>query len=245
MRDYKKETELRVSFIRKTLEESHAKGIVFGNSGGKDCALVGILCKMACDNTVSIMLPCQSKQNFGRDMDDAKALTEKFGIESKVIDLSEIKEKMTEAVGGITDLNSSAITNIAPRLRMTALYTYGAANSMLVAGTGNRSERYMGYFTKWGDGAFDFNPISDLTVGEVYEFLEFLEAPRSIIDKAPSAGLFEGQTDEKEMGVTYAAVDRYILTGEADEEDKKIIERYYNVSRHKRRLPTVYKDMGD
>ena len=128
---------------------------------------------------------------------------------------------------------------------MTTLYTYAAANSMLVAGTGNRSERYMGYFTKWGDGGFDFNPISDLTVGEVYEFLEFLGAPRSIIEKAPSAGLFEGQTDEKEMGVTYAAVDKYILTGEADEKDRKIIERYYNVSRHKRRLPSVFKDMGD
>lgn len=245
MRDYQQELENRVAFIRKTLEESRAKGIVFGNSGGKDCALVGILCKKACDNTVGIMMPCQSKQNFGSDMDDGNALVEKFGIESKVIDLSKIKELMQEAVGGITELNGSAVTNIAPRLRMTALYTYGAANSMLVAGTGNRSERYMGYFTKWGDGGFDFNPISDLTVGEVYEFLEFLGAPRSIIEKAPSAGLFEGQTDEKEMGVTYAAVDRYILTGEAEENDKKIIERYYNASRHKRRLPTVYKDMGD
>lgn len=245
MRDYQQELENRVAFIRKTLEESRAKGIVFGNSGGKDCALVGILCKKACDNTVGIMMPCQSKQNFGSDMDDGKALVEKFGIESKVIDLSKAKEFMENAVGEITTLNNSAITNIAPRLRMTALYTYAAANSMLVAGTGNRSERYMGYFTKWGDGGFDFNPISDLTVGEVYEFLEFLGAPRSIIEKAPSAGLFEGQTDEKEMGVTYAAVDRYILTGEAEENDKKIIERYYNGSRHKRRLPTVYKDMGD
>ncbi len=245
MRDYGKELNDRVEFIKGVLKESRANGIVFGNSGGKDCALVGILCKKACENTVAIMLPCQSKQNYGQDMDDGKALTEKFSIESKVIDLSKIKELMVQSVSEVTALNSSAETNIAPRLRMTALYTFAAANNMLVAGTGNRSERYMGYFTKWGDGGFDFNPISDLTVGEVYEFLEYLGAPRSIIEKAPSAGLFEGQTDEKEMGVTYAAVDRYILTGEAEENDRQIIERYHRVSGHKRRLPTVYKDMGD
>lgn len=245
MRDYKQELENRTAFIKRMLEESRASGIVFGNSGGKDCALVGILCKKACDNTVGIMMPCQSAQNFGRDMDDGNALTKQFSIKSETLDLSKLKELMTDTVGAVTTLNNSAVTNIAPRLRMTALYTYAAANNMLVAGTGNRSERYMGYFTKWGDGGFDFNPISDLTVTEVYEFLEYLDAPRSIIDKAPSAGLFEGQTDEKEMGVTYAAVDRYILTGEADEKDKKIIERYYNVSKHKRRLPSVFCDTGD
>ena len=77
----------------------------------------------------------------------------------------------------------------------------------------------MGYFTKWGDGAYDFNPIADLTVTEIYEFLTWLHAPENIIRKAPSAGLFEGQTDEQEMGVTYAAIDKYILTGEASEHD--------------------------
>ena len=116
---------------------------------------------------------------------------------------------------------------------MTTLYAIGAAEGRLVAGTGNRSERFMGYFTKWGDGGCDFNPISDLTVGEVYEFLRYLGAPSSIIEKAPSAGLFEGQTDEKEMGVTYAAIDRYILTGEASDEDRAIIERYHSRALHK------------
>jgi NAD+ synthase len=98
----------------------------------------------------------------------------------------------------------------------------------------------MGYFTKWGDGGCDFNPIADLSVKEVYEFLEFLGAPENIIKKAPSAGLFEGQTDEAEMGVTYAAIDKYIDTGIATEQDKAIIDRYHRVSEHKRKMPALY-----
>lgn len=233
MRNYQKETEERVRFIRQLLSDSKATGIVFGNSGGKDCALVGILSKMACENTVSVMLPCGSSVNFGKDLEDARKLCEHFGIENRMVDLTEVKKCAVQALDGVIEWNSQALTNLAPRLRMTTLYAIGAAENRLVAGTGNRSERFMGYFTKWGDGGHDFNPISDLTVGEVYAFLEYLGAPRSIIEKAPSAGLFEGQTDEKEMGVSYAAVDRYILTGEADKEDRAIIERYHSRSLHK------------
>ena len=98
----------------------------------------------------------------------------------------------------------------------------------------------MGYFTKWGDGAYDLNPIADLTVTEIYEFLRFLNAPQSIIDKAPSAGLFEGQTDEGEMGVTYAAIDRFLMTGEGEEADLAIIERFHKRSEHKRTGAAVY-----
>lgn len=145
-----------------------------------------------------------------------------------------------QTLSAVTTLNQMATSNIAPRLRMLTLYTIGAAEGRLVAGTGNRSEAYMGYFTKWGDGAYDFNPIADLTVTEVYAFLSWLHAPENIIRKAPSAGLFEGQTDEQEMGVTYAAIDRYILTGEANEHDKTIIDRYHSRSEHKRRPAATY-----
>ena len=113
----------------------------------------------------------------------------------------------------VTTITDAASANIAPRLRMITLYTIAASENRIVAGTGNRSEAYMGYFTKWGDGAYDFNPIADLTATEVFEFLRYLKAPSSIIEKAPSAGLFEGQTDEKEMGVTYKAIDKYITEG--------------------------------
>ncbi len=240
MRNYEEELEKRIAYIRGLLENAHASGIVFGNSGGKDSALVGILCKKACENTVGIMMPCESKQNYGSDMDDGDSLASKFGIENRVVDLTAVKKAEVETVSKVTELNNTALININPRLRMTTLYAIAAAENRLVAGTGNKAERYMGYFTKWGDGAFDFNPIGDLCVGEVYEFLRFLGAPESIISKAPSAGLFEGQTDEKEMGVTYAAVDRYMETGEASEHDKAIIDRYHARAGHKSKGFEIY-----
>jgi NAD+ synthase len=124
---------------------------------------------------------------------------------------------------------------------MTTLYLIGQSENRLVAGTGNASESYMGYFTKWGDGAYDFNPISDLTATEIYPLLKHLNAPENIINKAPSAGLFEGQTDEAEMGVSYKAIDRYIRTGEGSKEDIEIIQRHHNRTEHKRKAALKFK----
>ena len=240
MRDYAKEFEGRVAWIRALVESAHASGIVFGNSGGKDSTLVGILCKAACGNTVGVLLPCGTKRSYGMDADDGRALAEAFGIETRTVDLGAVKDQFLAALSDAAELNDAARTNIPPRLRMTALYAIAACENRLVAGTGNRSEIYMGYFTKWGDGASDFDPIADLTAGEVFEFLEYLKAPRQIIDKAPSAGLFDGQTDEQEMGVSYAAIDAYILSGEASEKDRAIIERYHRQSEHKRTGAAFY-----
>ena len=240
MRNYETELKKRIEFIRERLAEARADGIVFGNSGGKDSALVGILCKLACDNTVGIIMPCSSKVNFTSDMDDGLELAKKFNIETRTVDLTEVKIAAVKAIAAGKELNKSADTNIAPRLRMLTLYTVGANENRLVAGTGNRCERFMGYFTKWGDGACDFNPIGDLKVSEVYEFLRYLGAPQSIIEKAPSAGLFEGQTDEAEMGVTYAAVEDYIEGKPLGKKETKIIERYNRVSAHKRKMPPIY-----
>ena len=241
MRDYAKEFADRVSYIRELVEKSGVSGIVYGNSGGKDCSVVGILCKFACENTVGIMMPCASKRNFEQDMKDAKEVSEHFGIQSRVIDLTDVRQCEMDRLSAITTLTPAAVNNIAPRLRMTTLYAVAASENRLVAGTGNRSEAYMGYFTKWGDGACDFNPISDLTATEVIEFLKWLTAPACVINKAPSAGLFDGQTDEDEMGVTYNAIDTYILTGEASERDKKVIDRFHRVSEHKRSGISVFK----
>jgi len=241
MRDYKEEFDKRTAFIRKQLENAHADGIIYGNSGGKDCTLVGILCKAACDNTVGLIMPCGTKRNHTEDKEDALTVAEKYGIKTHIVDLGNVKEAMQAAVGGAVKLSDAASSNINPRLRMTALYAAAASENRLVAGTGNRSEGYMGYFTKWGDGAYDFNPIADLTVTEIYEFLDFLKAPEHIRTKAPSAGLFEGQTDESEMGVTYSAIDKYILYGEASERDKKIIGEFHARSEHKRNMPFTYK----
>ncbi len=242
MRDYKAEFDKRVAFIRELVEKSGVDGIVYGNSGGKDSALVGILCKFACDNTLGIIMPCASKRNFEMDKNDGMEVAEHYGIQTRLIDLTPVREAEIEQLKTVTGLTELAVANIAPRLRMTTLYAVAASENRLVAGTGNRSEAYMGYYTKWGDGAHDFNPISDLTVTEIYEFLKWLAAPRCVIDKAPSAGLFDGQTDENEMGVTYAAIDKYLMTGEADEHDKKIIERYHRRSEHKRTPIATYKE---
>ena len=234
MRDYKQEFEKRVSFIKDILKESRASGIVFGNSGGKDCALVGILCKAACENTVGIILPCSSKRNYEEDTKDALAVANKFNIKTETLDVTPIKTALLNELEKIATPNSVALTNIAPRLRMTSLYAYAASNNMLVAGTGNRSEVYVGYFTKWGDGGHDFNPIFDLTVTEVYEFLEYLGAPDVIIKKAPSAGLFEGQTDEDDMGVKYSDIDNYLLYGKGEPEIIEKIENMHRKTEHKR-----------
>jgi NAD+ synthase len=240
MRNYQEEFEKRVAYIRRKVEEAHASGIVFGNSGCKDSALVGILCKAACPNTLGVIMPCASSQNYGQDKDDGNALAGQFGIETRTVDLTAVREAELKALEDVTELSNMAVTNIAPRLRMTTLYAIAAAENRLVAGTGNRSEIYMGYFTKWGDGASDFNPIADLCAGEVFEFLRYLNAPLSIVSKAPSAGLYEGQTDEQEMGVSYAAIDSYINGGEIAEKDKAVIDRYHSRSEHKRKPISTY-----
>ena len=240
-RNWQEEYDGRVAWIRDLVHSAGAKGIVFGNSGGKDSALVGILCKAACDNTVGIIMPCASRRNFGSDAEDGRELALQYGIETRTVDLTAVRAAELEALKGVTDMTDLAVSNIAPRLRMTTLYAVAAAEGLLVAGTGNRSEGYMGYYTKWGDGAHDFNPISDLTATEVIAILKFLGAPRSIVEKVPSAGLFDGQTDEQEMGVTYEAIDRYLTEGTATEKDRAIIERFHSRSEHKRRPIPTYK----
>lgn len=240
MKNYDVETKSRVEFIRGILTSAKAEGIVFGNSGGKDSALVGILCKMACHNTLGLIMPCGSQRNYNEDMTDAEIIANQFKINTKVFDLSKIKSQFTGLLGENIVLNKAGDSNINPRLRMITLYSVAASENRLVAGTGNRSEGYMGYFTKWGDGAFDFNPIADLTVTEVYEFLKHLKAPKCIIDKTPSAGLFDGQTDENEMGITYKRIDDFLLNGTVNETDKIIISKYHTKSEHKRKMPLVY-----
>ena len=234
MRDYKEEFERRVAFIKNIVAESGVKGIVFGNSGGKDSALVGILCKFACDDTVGVIMPCSSRRNFEEDSIDAREFADKFKIETRVVDLTPVKEAELKQLSNVVKMVPASEINIAPRLRMTTLYAIAACESRLVAGTGNRSETYVGYFTKWGDGAHDFNPISDLTVTEIYEFLRYLDAPRRIIEKAPSAGLYDAQTDEADMGFKYSDLDAYITTGNVDPSVKERIDEMHRRSQHKR-----------
>jgi NAD+ synthase len=241
LRDYEAEYAARVEYIRGVVESARAEGIVFGNSGGKDSALTGILCKAACPNTLGVIMPCGPGRNYSEDMADARALGNRYSIDNEVIDLAGIKNDLMELLKRTGPLSEPAQINIAPRLRMTALYAIAASKNYLVAGTDNRSELYTGYFTKWGDGAYDFNPIADLTATEVLEFLRCLGAPESIISKPPSAGLFDGQADETEMGISYGILDNYILNGTAREADIALIERLHAASEHKRRMPDIFR----
>jgi len=240
MRDYAQEVESRTAFIRELLVCSGCEGIVYGNSGGKDSALTGILCRKACDNVTGLIMPCHSRRNYEADAADAEIVAKKFGIRTLRVDLTPVRDALVLSMQDSCALTAQALANVAPRLRMTTLYAAGQSMNCLVAGTGNRSEAYMGYFTKWGDGAHDFNPIADLTVREVYEFLRYLGAPERIIKKAPSAGLFDGQTDEGEMGLLYSQIDDYLLEEKGDPEIIEKIERFHQKSLHKTKMPTAY-----
>lgn len=235
MRDYKAEFEKRVAWIRNLVESAGCRGVIYGNSGGKDSALVGILCKAACEDTVGIIMPCASKRNYEEDMKDGIEVAEQFGIAYRVVDLTAVREALLEqAKSACETLTDPAVSNIAPRLRMTTLYAIGQSEGRLVAGTGNADELYVGYYTKYGDGGVDFNPIGDLNVSEVYEFLAWLDAPENIRTKAPSAGLFDGQTDEKEMGIKYDEIDEFLTTGKTNPAAQEKIQRMHARSEHKR-----------
>jgi NAD+ synthase len=229
----------RVKWIKGILASSGAKGIVYGNSGGKDSALTGILCKMATDNVTGIIMPCESSINYGTDREHALLIAARYNINVIEADLTPVKREyrklLEPLIGGN---NSMAYNNINPRLRMITLYAYAQSMNYLVAGSGNLSEYTIGYFTKWGDGAYDFNPIGDLTVSGVYKMLVALDCPEEILTKAPSAGLYEGQTDENEMGISYKEIDEYILTGSGSKSDL-ILERI-NSTAHKRKAPPIY-----
>ena len=142
-------------------------------------------------------------------------------------------------VGGDPELAHLAQANLTPRLRMVALYYIANQRRYMVAGSGNRSEIAIGYFTKHGDGGVDIMPLGNLVKSQVRELARHLGVPEAIIDKPPSAGLWEGQTDEAEMGVSYEALDNFILTGEASEEARRKIEKKMAGSAHKRSLPPI------
>jgi len=232
-RDWGKEITQRVSKIKQILLDSGSSGIAFGSSGGKDSALVGILCKMATDNIVGVIMPCESASNYNQDLKDAMLLGRTYSIDHVIVDLTDTKKTLLTAINRDISVSEVANINMNPRLRMATLYAIATSHNYLVAGTGNRSEIHMGYFTKWGDGAFDLNPIQDLTKTEIFDFLRHLNAPEIFYTKAPSAGLFEGQTDEADMGLTYDELDTYLLTGIKGNNFYKI-EKTHKSTQHKR-----------
>jgi NAD+ synthase len=229
-----------VRWLKSILANSGAKGFVLGLSGGIDSAVAAALCKRACpDMTLGVMMPCYSDP---QDLLDARLAADAFRLPVEKIVLDEVFETFVRALTGEPYDRSKkdlSIANIKPRLRMTTLYFLAARRKLLVVGTGNKSEIMIGYSTKYGDGGVDLLPIGSLVKAEVREYARFLGVPQEIIDKAPSASLWAGQTDEAEMGFTYEELDRYILKGEGSPETRAIIEGMIKRSEHKRMLPPV------
>lgn len=227
-----------VAWLRNQVEAAGAKGTVVGLSGGVDSAVVAGLCKRAFpDSSLGVIMPCDSAPI---DAELAEKLAKRLNLAYVKIDLTDVWRQMAALLGSALEAAPKeqlalAQANIKPRLRMVTLYYIAARYNYLVVGTGNLAEITVGYSTKYGDGAADLMPIGNLVKREVRELARLLDVPQEIIDRPPTAGLWEGQTDEGEMGITYEQLDHYILTGEGPPEVVAAIERMHRRSEHKRR----------
>lgn len=227
-----------VLWLREKVRASHSKGIVFGLSGGIDSAVMAGLAKRAFpDNSLGIIMPCHSIEE---DEADALIVAEALGLETVKVDLTESYDVFLGACNRDLD-NKLAKSNIKPRLRMTTLYYYGQSLGYLVAGPTNKSEFVTGYFTKNGDSAVDIMPLASFVKSEIYDLALGLGIPAKIIDKTPSAGLWEDQSDEEEMGFSYEVLERYIRGEEIQAELYEKINSMYERSHHKRQYPEIYK----
>ncbi len=232
--------EQLVQWLREQVKEARVNGLVVGLSGGIDSSVVAHLIQRAFpDNSLAVIMPCKSSPE---DVKDAELVVKSSGIQSMTVDLTETHRVLFDAIKEQTkewheDQERIADANLRARLRMSTLYTIATNYRYLVVGTDNAAEWYTGYFTKYGDGGVDLVPLLHFTKGEVRELAKALGVPDEIISKPPSAGLWEGQTDENEMGTSYDKIDQYIRGEEIPEEDKVIIEGMHHRTAHKRALP--------
>jgi NAD+ synthase len=244
--------EAILEFIGEKVRESKAKGVVVGLSGGIDSAVTALLCAKALgpDKVLNIFLPCGSTP-LG-DEKDVKDFCIHFGMELKVIDISVMVEAVKKSLPGTEDRR--LMGNAMARLRMISLFHHAKLLSRVVMGTSNKSELLIGYFTKFGDGGADFSPLGDLYKTEVRELAKQLEVPKAILDKVPTAGLWEGQTDEGELGLTYGELDQILVGIELNLANEDISIRtkiplekvdlvwaMHRSSVHKRKMPLIPK----
>jgi NAD+ synthase len=222
-------------WIKERVEEARAEGVILGLSGGVDSSLTVALAKKALgDKVLGLLMPCHSDPT---DLEHARRVATKFGIETQYVDLGPVFDRLMASLPRGSDM---AVANLKPRLRMATLYYFANSRNYLVAGTGNKSELTAGYFTKYGDGGADLLPLGDLLKSQVRELARELGVPEVIITKPPSAGLWAGQTDEEEMGITYDELDRTIAaiekgdTSGCDEATLERVKAMRAASEHKR-----------
>lgn len=235
------------AWLRNYATQAGARGYVVGLSGGIDSACTAVLCQRAVDeNVLAAILPCYSP---AEDSEMALLLANTFGIKTITVPL----EPGFQAIlaGLPPGLSRLASANLKPRLRMATLYALAQTHGYLVAGTGNRSEIAVGYFTKYGDGGVDVEPLGDLYKLQVRQLARHLAIPKAIIDRPPSAGLWPGQTDENEMGLTYDQLDRTLMAIEQRQTEQvdpgllAKVQRMIASSGHKRSMPPVCRIQPD
>ncbi|HHT85747.1 MAG TPA: NAD(+) synthase [Firmicutes bacterium] len=225
-------------WMRKMSDSAGAAGGIFGVSGGLDSALLVALAKDAWqEDCLGLVLPCHSSET---DVKDAIYVLEHFDCNYQVLDLTPVFDSFISILGE-SDAKSAfmARANLKPRLRMAALYYHANMMNYVVVGTTNRSEYHVGYFTKYGDGGVDMLPLANLTKTEVRQLSRFLGVPERILAKTPSGGLWEGQTDEGEMGLSYTDLDAYLRGEKVPPAVEARITEMHNKSGHKRGLPPI------
>ena len=237
-------------FIKETVSNAHAKGVVIGLSGGIDSAVVTKLCADALgpENVLNVFMP--SRVTPVEDYKTTNELSTMWGTEFRVVDVQPAVDALSAVL--LSDAETPLEKgNISARCRMIVLYNLAKKRQYLVAGTSNQSEIMMGYFTKFGDGACDMTPLANMYKTEVRQIAALIGVPQPIIDKPPSAGLWEGQTDESEMGIKYEDLDAILYEMEQDRSDSQIsadtglskeqvsdIRRQVEMMEHKR-LPAI------
>lgn len=249
----KEHTEIIIEdFIRQKVEESGATGVVVGLSGGIDSAVVSKLCADAigAKKVLNIFMP--SSASSEEDRSDAKSFSKRHGMEFKVVSIEPIIDAYRSLLPSAE--RKDLLGNVMTRTRMIVLFHHANLMNRVVMGTSNKSELLIGYFTKFGDGGADFHPIGDLYKTEVRELASKIGIPKDLIDKVPTAGLWTGQTDEGEMGISYQDLDSILCgieLGMTCEEivartglDKKLVDmvwRKHRASVHKRKMPLMPK----
>lgn len=232
--------EYLVKWLQEKVKEAGAKGALVGISGGIDSAVVTHLIKRAFpEQSLGVIMPCKSNPD---DQRDALEVVKSSEIDHVIVDLTETHEVLFNNIKNQLSNHWSEEKaklgdgNLRARLRMSTLYTVANQFDYLVVGTDNAAEWFTGYFTKYGDGGVDLVPLVHLTKGQVREMAIYLGVPDVVVKRKPTAGLWEGQTDEDEMGTTYNQIDAYIEGKTVPEKDREIIEKLHNRTHHKRAL---------